>query len=110
MPFFHEASHRKTMRSCSCRAWASSPSTSAKSKLPSFGSTSSQLSGVTTVFSPLAASLGQSGLMYSRLDEEELCNSPPRIRNGFFFPAHVVGGGGRPPRTGRQGRKAKNQT
>ncbi len=68
------------MRSWAARAWVSSPSTSVKSKAPSLGSISSQLSGVTTVFNPIASRLGQMGFMYSRLDEEELCSSPPRIR------------------------------
>jgi hypothetical protein len=80
MPFFHEASHRKTMRSCAWRACSSSPSTSVKSKLPSLGSISSQLSGVTTAFSPIAFSRGQIGFIYSRLDDEELCSSPDSIR------------------------------
>ena len=83
MPFFHEASQRKTIFWCSFRACASSPSTRVKSKVPSVGSMSSQLSGVTTEFRPIAASLGQMGFMYSRLDEEELCSSPESMRNGL---------------------------
>ena len=51
--------------------------------LPSSGSISSQLSGVTTVLRPMAASCGQSGFMYSRLDEEELCSSPDSMRKGL---------------------------
>ena len=59
------------------------PSTSEKSKLPSLGSISSQLSGVTTELRPMALSLGQIGFMYSRFDEEELCSSPESIRKGL---------------------------
>ena len=82
MPFFHEASHRKTMCSCCWRAWARRPSTRVKSNVPSVGSISSKLSGVTTVLRFMEASLGQMGFMCSRLEEEELRISPPRMRKG----------------------------
>src|ERR1035437_10327341 len=59
------------------------PSTDEKSNLPSLGSISSQDTTASTVLSFFSTSRGQLVFMYSRLEELELRNSPPRIRNGL---------------------------
>src|SRR2546430_16751208 len=66
------------------------PSTRVKSNTPSSGSMSSQETGASTVLSFNATSRSQIGRMYSRLDELELCSSPPRIRNGLLSTTSCV--------------------
>src|SRR5664280_785447 len=58
-------------------------STSAKSNLPSTGSTSSHDTAAITVFRFSAAMCGQIGFMLSVPDVLELCNSPASINKGL---------------------------
>src|SRR5215510_13494303 len=82
MLFFQEANHNGARRSPCFRASWIRPSASEKSSLPSTGSINSQKPGTRTVLRLSATSLGHTGRMYSRLEEDELPSSPPRMRNG----------------------------
>ena len=65
------------------RAWSISPSTSVKSNVPSRAQSAPSSAASPRYSGPVAASFGQIGFMYSRFDEDELCNSPESIRNGL---------------------------
>src|SRR5213082_180600 len=56
-----------------------------KSKLSSFGSSCSQATGIRTVLTCIAASLGMIASAWAAVPADELPNSPPRIRKGRPF-------------------------
>src|SRR5574344_1528022 len=83
MEFFQAPNHRKTIFKSCLRAVVMTLSTSAKSYLPSLGSTNSQYAGTKTELTPLFFICFNAFLMSAGLVAAELLNSPARRSIGF---------------------------
>ena len=83
MEFFQAPNHRKTIFKSCLRAVVMTLSTSAKSYLPSLGSTNSQYAGTKTELTPLFFICFNAFLMSAGLVAAELLNSPARRSIGL---------------------------
>ncbi len=80
--FLNAPNHSSTRRSSFSRASASMTSTSEKSKVPSRGSLSAQLTGESTTFEPTRRTCANESAIAFGDDEAELNTCPPTSRAG----------------------------